>query len=116
MSFSPMDRTVIEIRDFLAKTQDKDKVVRVMQTRGMPPDEARDLVYAIYKENLSSNRKTSLAGLIGCGFVTVLAGGALIATHGLIGALGVVALIALLGFLWSLVKFLTAKGYEVEQD
>jgi hypothetical protein len=115
MAFTAMDRTVIEIRELLAKTQDKDKVVRVMQTRGMPPEEARDLVFAIYRENLSANRKTSLAGLIGCGFVTVLSGGALVATHGLIGALGVVALISFIGFLWCLVKFVTAKGYEVEQ-
>ncbi|MSU58927.1 MAG: hypothetical protein EXS35_12305 [Pedosphaera sp.] len=81
MAFTEMDRTVIEIRELLAKTQDKDKVVRILITRGMDEAEAHDLVYAIYKETLSFNRKSALWATIGCGTGFVVLGTIVLATH-----------------------------------
>ena len=110
------DRAVLEIREMLAKLRNKDAVVRVLQNRGMPPDEARELVYDIHKAILTANRKSSLYAAIGSGCTCALLVLIVILSHRMSGALVVFTLIAGGGFLWSGVKFLTASGYEVEDD
>ena len=116
MSFTEMDRTVIEIRELLAKTQNKDGVVRIMKTRGMDEGEARDLVYAIHKEILWANRKSALWATIACGSAFVGLGIAVLATHFLLGALVVITGIVGLGAMWGAVKLITASGYELDED
>jgi hypothetical protein len=116
MSFTEMDRTVIEIRELLAKTQNKDGVVRILKTRGMDESEARDLVHAIHREILWCNRKTALWAAIGSGIVCLVFAIIAIATHFLIGGVVIIAAVAALGALWGAVKLLTASGYELDED
>ena len=116
MAFTEMDRTVIEIRELLCKTKNKDQVVRIMKTRGMDEGEAHDLVYAIHKEILWSNRKTALWATIGCGSGFLLFGAISVASLGFAGPVVVVAIILLLGTLWGAVKLFTASGYELDED
>jgi hypothetical protein len=116
MAFTEMDRIVIEIREFLAKTKNKDQVVRIMKTRGMDEGEAHELVYAIHKEILWTNRKAALWATIGCGTGFLALGIASLATHFLIGALVVVTVVVGLGALWGAVKLFTASGYELDED
>src|SRR6185295_17635769 len=100
MSFTEMDRTVIEIRELLCKTKNKDGVVRIMKTRGMDETEAQDLVYAIHKEILWTNRKSALWATIGSGTACLILTIVSIATHFLIGAVVVFAAITAIGALW----------------
>jgi len=116
MSFTNEDRAVMEIREILAKLRNKDAVVRVLQNRGMPLEEARELVYAIHKANLSANRKFSLYGAIGSGLLCALLALVLISSRRVNGVLIIFMVISGVGFLWSGVKFVTASGYEVEDD
>lgn len=51
------DRTVLEIRELLRQTRNRDAVVHVVEKRGMEPADAQELVYSIHKANLSANRK-----------------------------------------------------------
>ena len=116
MAIPNEDRAILEIREMLAKLHNKDAVVRVLQNRGMAPEEARDLVYDIHKAILSANRKYSLYGAIGSGAVCALLVLLMVASRRMNGAAVIFAVISGLGFLWSSVKFLTASGYEVEDD
>jgi hypothetical protein len=116
MPFTEMDRTVIEIRELLAKTRNKDQVVRIMKTRGMDEQEAHDLVYSIYKEVLSVNRKSSLLAAIGCGAGFLVFGVASLATAFMVPVLVIITGIVFLGFLWGAVKLCTANGYELDED
>lgn len=110
------DRAIVEIREMLAKLRNKDAVARVLQNRGMNPEEARDLVVAIHKANLSANRKYSLYGAIGSGAVCALLTALMVFSRRVNGAMVIFAVISGFGFLWSSVKFVTASGYEVEDD
>jgi hypothetical protein len=116
MPFTEMDRTVIEIRELLAKTQNKDGVVRLMKTRGLDESEAHDLVYAIHKEILWTNRKTALWAAIGSGILCLVFAIIAIVTHFLIGGVVIIAVVAAFGALWGAVKLLTASGYELDED
>ena len=116
MSFTEMDRTVIEIRELLAKTQNKDGVVRILKNRGMDETEAHDLVYAIHKQILWTNRKSALWATIGCGTACVVLSIIVLATRGLVGAIVIFAVLTLLGALWGAVKLVTASGYELDED
>lgn len=116
MQTSNEDRAILEIREMLAKLRNKDAVARVLQNRGMPPDEASALVQDIHKAILSANRKYSLYGAIGSGSVCAVLVLLMLASRRVSGAAVIFAVISGLGFLWSSVKFLTASGYEVEDD
>lgn len=96
--------------------RNKDAVIRVLLNRGMPPDEAHELVQTIHKANLAANRKHSLYGDISSGLVCALLSMFLISSRRVSGALVVFTMILGFGFLWSSVKFVTASGYEVEDD
>ena len=113
MPITQMDRLVIEVRDLLAEMQNKDTVVRVLTRRGMAEDEARDLVYAIYKQTRWENRKMSLAGMFGSGLLVVI----LLVVWFATGRLFYVWLpLSALAFLWATVKFCTASGYDFEES
>jgi hypothetical protein len=116
MAFTEMDRTVIEIRELLAKTKNKDQVVRIMKTRGMDEEEGRDLVYAIHKEILWTNRKSALWATITCGSGFLVLAIVVVASHFIMGSLVVITGIVGLGFLWGAVKLFTASGYELDED
>ena len=70
MSFAEQDRSILEVRELLSKQRNKEVVINYYINRGMDPDEAREMVTSIYKENLSVNRKSSLGVLIGGGIGT----------------------------------------------
>ena len=113
MSFAEQDRSVLEVRALLAKQRNKEAVINYYINRGMDPDEAREMVVSIYKENLSINRKSSLGILIGGGIGTALLGGLWIGT----GRLQILWLpLCAIAFLWGFVKFIMASGYEVDDD
>jgi hypothetical protein len=113
MSLTETDRLANEVRELLYKTRNKEQVTRVLQGRGMDPDEARQWVRAIHKDNLWTNRKTSLGAIIGAGLVVVILTAIWIFT----GRLFVVWLpLSVIALLWGIVKFLTASGYEIEDD
>ena len=113
MAITPTDQLVIESRNLLAETKNKDAVVRVLLHRGMAQDEACAMVDAIYKQTRWENRKAALVGMAGSGVVVV----SLLAVWIFAGRLFYLWLtLAGLTFLWSTVKFCTASGYDFEEQ
>lgn len=112
MPITEMDRLVAEVRELLASTKDKNAVLKVLRHRGMPADQAEEIVRAVFKQNLWDNRKTSLgmavvSGLIAAGLIVVW-----ITTDRLFY---IWLPISLLAMLWGIIKCLTATGYEIEE-
>jgi hypothetical protein len=116
MSFAEQDRSVLEVRELLAKQRNKEVVINYYINRGMEPDEAREMVTSIYKENLSVNRKSSLGVLIGGGIGTAL--GLLVLVGARRISTGLIIWLGICGFTFcgGLAKFLMASGYEVSDD
>lgn len=107
------DRMVLEVRELLRKQRNKDVLVNYYVNRGMTHEDARDLVISVYKGNLSINRKSSLGIMIGGGIGTAI----FLAIWLGAGRLFVIWLpLCGIAFLTGLVKFLTASGYEVDDD
>jgi hypothetical protein len=103
----------MEARELLRQQRNKNVVINYYINRGVDPDEAREIVTAIYKDNLSTNRKSSLGILIGGGIGTAIFVGILLGT----GRLFILWLpLCALAFLWGFVKFIMASGYEVDDD
>ena len=116
MSFTDQDRSELEVRELLNKQRNKDAVINYYINRGVDSDEAREMVMSIYKDNLSTNRKSALGALIGGGIGTgigllILLGARRIST-------GLVIWLAICGlaFCGGLAKFLMASGYEIAED
>ena len=104
---------MIEIRELLVTTKNKDQVVRVLKHRGMDEAEARSLVLAVYKQNLWDNRKTSLWAACGSGAVFVILLGVWLFT----GQLFYIWLpLSGLSMIWFIIKCCTASGYQIEED
>lgn len=113
MSSADETRFELEVRELLAKQRNKNTVVNFYVNRGMDPDEARDLVYSIYKENLSINRKSSLGWVIGGGLGTAVFVAIWLAS----GRLFYIWLpLCAIAFLIGLGRFIAASGYEVDED
>ena len=110
------DRTVLEIRELLRQTRNRDAVVHVVEKRGMEPADAQELVYSIHKANLSANRKGALYKMIGSGAVLAIMLLILLGAHRISATLMIVLLVSGAGFLWGLAGFLMANGYEVDPD
>ncbi|MSU58926.1 MAG: hypothetical protein EXS35_12300 [Pedosphaera sp.] len=112
MPLTELDRTVLEVRELLVTTQDRDKVVRVLKNRGMDEAEAAALVLAVYKQNRWENRKLSLFAAIGSGAIVAV----LLVVWFTTGRLFYVWLpLAALACLWSTIKCCTATGYQLEE-
>ncbi len=116
MSFAEQDRSVLEVRELLSKQRNKEVVINYFINRGTDPDEAREMVTSIYKENLSINRKSSLGVLIGGGIGTALGLFILVGARRI--STGLMIWLAICGFAFcgGLAKFLMASGYEVSDD
>jgi hypothetical protein len=113
MALTPTERAVMEIRELLVTTQNKDQVVRVLKHRGIDEDEARSLVLAVYKQNLWDNRKTSLWAALGSGTVFVI----LLVVWFATGQLFYIWLpLSGLSMTWFIIKCCTASGYQIEED
>lgn len=108
------DRKVLEIRELLRQTRNRDAVARLMENRGL--EDARELVYAIHKANLSANRKGALYKMIGSGAVLALCLLILLGAHRIGTGLVIVLVASGGGFLWGLTGFIMANGYEVGPD
>jgi hypothetical protein len=124
MSFEA-DRTVLEIRELLAKTRNRDAVVRLMSGRGMPPEEAHGLVYSIHKANLSANRKSSFWLMMSGGTGIIISLLAILMTSGQATSRSararaivilVIGIPAVGSLLWGFASFVMASGYEVDED
>lgn len=113
MSSGEQDRSVLEVRGLLANQRNKEIVVNYYINQGMDPDEAREMVLAIYKSNLSTNRKSALGVLIGGGIGTLVFVVIWIAAGRLYYIWLPLCALALAG---GLAKFLMASGYEVTDD
>ena len=113
MPLTEPDRTVMEIRELLVTTENKDHVVRVLKTRGMDEAEAEDLVRAIFKQNRWENRKSSLAAMLGSGVIVAMLLGVWFST----GRLFYIWLpLSGIACLWATVKFCTDSGSTIETD
>ena len=110
------DRTVLEIRELLRQTRNRDGVVRVIQNRGMEEADAQELVYSIHKANLSANRKGALYKMIGSGVVLALMLLILLGAHRISPVLLIALLASGAGFIWGFAGFVMANGYEVDPD
>jgi hypothetical protein len=113
MPLSEMDRVVIEVRELLVTTQNKDQVVRVLKNRSLDESEAHDLVQAIYKQNLWDNRKTSLFAAIGSGAIFV---GLLVVWFTTDRLFYVWLPLSGIAMLWAIIKCCTASGYQIEES
>lgn len=113
MPLTESDRAVIEVRDLLADTEDKDKVARVLMHRGMEESEAHALVQAVFKQNRSANRQKSFIAMLGSGAVVVALVLVWIFTERLFYIWLPLSAVALL---WATVKFCTATGYRIEDE
>jgi hypothetical protein len=116
MSFTEDDRAIIEVREMLMKYRNKDAVAKVLHNRGMDEQEATDFVYSIYKANLSANRKASIYATIISGAVLALMLLIVVGARRASGMIIIFLVASGIGFLWGGVKFLTASGYEIDED
>ena len=113
MSSADQDRSELEVRGLLANQRNKDIVINYYINQGMDPDEARAMVLAVYRSNLSMNRKSALGILIGGGIGAVVFAVIWLAA----GRLYLIWLpLCALAFAGGLAKFLMASGYEVTDD
>lgn len=113
MSFAEQGRSELEVRGLLASQRNKDTVINYYVNQGMDPEEARELVLAVYKANLSMNRKSALGILIGGGIGTVV----FVVIWLAVGKLYYIWLpLCVIAFAGGLAKFLMASGYEVTDD
>lgn len=116
MSYADETRLLLEARSLLAKQRNKDAVVNYYTNRGMDPDEAREMIYSIYQENLSENRKSAMGWLLGGGggmvlFILLLFVGGWVTLFSLVGIfIGLVILLIGVG------RFCIAKGYEMDEE
>jgi hypothetical protein len=113
MPVTDMDRLVIEVRELLVTTKNKDQIVRVLENRGMDSVEARELVQGVYKQNLWENRKMSLLAAIGSGAIFV---GLLIVWFATDRLFYVWLPLSGIAMLWGIVKCSTASGYSIEES
>ena len=115
MSYADEARLLLEARELLAKQRNLNVVVTYYTNRGLPPDQARDLVYGIYRENLRENRKFAFNWFVGGGV-----GMAIAIILLLVGGLNLLTIVALpLGAIALLIgvgRFLVASGYEMVED
>jgi hypothetical protein len=113
MPITEMDRLVMEVRELLVTTQNKDQVIRLLENRGLDETEARDIVLGIYKQNLWENRKTSLFAAIGSGAIFI---GLLIVWFATDRLFYVWLPLSGIAMLWGIVKSCTASGYSIEES
>lgn len=116
MSYADETRRLLEARELLAKQRNLKTVVQFYINRGMSPEEAQELVYSIYRENLKENRKFSFNWLVG-GAVGLVIGIALLVFGGW-NILTIVAVpLCILALIIGIGRFLVASGYEmIEED
>lgn len=113
MPMSDAERAYIDARSMLALEKNKERVARTLTTRGMKAHQASDLVDQVYRDNQSENRKGAMGKLVLSGLILAAFGGIYVAT----GRLFYIILpIAAFGFLWGIVSFLIASGYEISSD
>lgn len=110
------DRKVLEIRELLRQTRNRDAVARFLHNRGLEEADARELVYAIHKANLTANRKGALYKMIGGGAVLALGLLIVFGAHRIGAGLVIMLVLSGGGFLWGLTGFIMANGYEVDPD
>jgi hypothetical protein len=115
MSYADEARLLLEARELLAKQRNLKVVVNFYTNRGMAPDDARDLVYGIYNENLRENRKFAFNWLAGGGVGVVISIMLLF-----VGGLNLLTIVALplcaIALLIGVGRFLVASGYEMVDD
>lgn len=116
MSQADETRLLLEARQLLSQQRNKDAVVKYYTNRGMDPDEAREMIYSIYQENLSENRKSALGWLLGGAggivlFVLLLFVGGWVTLFSLFG-IGITFIIFLIG----VGRYFIARGYEMDEE
>jgi hypothetical protein len=115
MSYADETRLILEARNLLAKQRNKDAVVNYYTNRGMAPDQAREMIYSIYQENLSENRKAPFGWLLGGGacvvvFIFLLFVGGWVTLFSLLGIP-----VGLIIFIVGVGRFFIARGYEMDE-
>lgn len=115
MSYADEARLLLEARELLAKQRNLKVVVTFYVNRGMSPEEARDMVYGIYNENLKENRKFSFNWLVGGGVGLVVAIALLI-----FGGWNILTILAVpvcvIALIIGVGRFLVASGFEMIED
>lgn len=113
MAMSDAERAYIDARSMLATEKNKERVARTLTSRGMKAGQASDLVDQVFRDNQSENRKGALGKLVMSGLILAAFGGVYLTT----GYLFYIILpIAAIGFLWGIISFLIASGYEITVD
>lgn len=115
MSYADETRLRLEARELLARQRNLKTVVNFYVNRGMTPDQAQELVYAIYHENLRENRRFSFTWLVGGSSGLVVAIGLLV--FGGWNLLTIVAVpLCAIALIIGAGRFLVASGYEMIED
>jgi uncharacterized protein YoaH (UPF0181 family) len=113
MAMSDAERAYIDARSMLALEKNKERVARTLTSRGMKAGQASDLVDQVFRDNQSENRKGAMGKMLISGLILAAFGGIYLTT----GRLFYIILpFAAFGFLWGIVSFLIASGYEITSD
>ena len=111
MAMSDADRVYLNAHNILSQEKSKDKAARVLKSRGMPEPQARALIDEIFRDNQAANRKTAFVK-IGLSALSLVVFGAIFVFTGRV--FFIILPLAAIGFLWGLIKALTADGFDIE--
>jgi len=107
------ERAYLDARSMLALEKNKERVARTLTSRGMTAGQAGDLVDQVFSDNQSENRKGAIGKMLVSALILAAFGGVYLTT----GRLFYIILpFAAFGFLWGIVNFLIASGYEIAAD
>ena len=113
MAMTIAERAYLDARTMLALEKNKERVSRILESRGMKAGLAAELVDQVFSDNQRQNRKGALGKLLLSGLIMLVFGGIFLAT----GRLYYIVLpFAAVGVLWGLISYASASGYEITVD
>ncbi len=110
MAMTDAERVYISTRELLGREKNKEKVVRILMSRGANAVSASEMVDTVFGDIQSHNRRASIGKIIMSGLGLLVFGGIFIFTGHLFF---IILPLAGVGFLWGIITFLTASGYEL---
>ncbi|MBA3938652.1 MAG: hypothetical protein H0X38_14460 [Planctomycetes bacterium] len=111
MAMTDAQRVYLNAHNILSQEKSKDKAAQVLKSRGMSEAQARALIDEVFRDNQAANRKTAFVK-IGLSALSLVVFGAIFVFTGRV--FFIILPLAAIGFLWGLIKALTADGFDIE--